>query len=183
MPFIELSKGYKVEVDEEDCELVQFIGKWYATSNKTIYAEKRLSSKQLEILNQYLIENNRNVVTKKTLMMHRLIMNANEHILIDHIDGNGLNNKKENLRFATRSQNAQNKARKNNSTSKYKGVHYAATEKNNLKKPWKSYIQNPHTNKKIQLGFFSTEEEAAKAYDEKALEIFGQFAKLNFPQI
>jgi len=181
MPFIELSKGYKVEVDENDYELVTIVGKWYATNMKTTYAEKRLTSNQIENLNEYLINNNRKPITKKTLLMHRLIMDADENSFVDHIDGNGLNNKKENLRFATKSQNAQNKIRKNNSTSKYKGVHYASTEKNNLKKPWKAYIQNPHINKKIHLGFFLTEEEAAKAYDKKALELFGEFARLNFP--
>jgi len=186
MPFIELSKGYEVEIDQEDFELVQSIGKWYASEqgkdNKIAYAEKRLTPKQFDKLNKYLIENDRLPIYKKTLMMHRVIMNAAEANIIDHIDGNGLNNKKENLRFATRSQNAQNKLRKSKALSKYKCVHYAATEKRKLKKPWRAYIKDPNTNKKITVGYFATEEEAAKAYDKKAVELFETFAKLNFPE-
>ena len=180
MPFIELTRGYEVEIDQDDYELIQTVGKWYTSNTKTMYAEKRLTENQLNIINEYLITNNRNPISKKTLMMHRLIMNANSDQIIDHIDGNGLNNKKENLRFVTKSENSQNKKRKSTSSSKYKGVYYAATEKNNLKKPWRAYIKDSKSNKKITLGHFLTEEEAAKAYDQKAIELFGEFARLNF---
>ena len=103
--------------------------------------------------------------------MHRLIMDAQERQEIDHADGNGLNNQKDNLRFCTHSQNHMNR-KPTKGSSKYKGVswHKAA-------KKWNARIT---LNKKtVSIGYFDSEIIAAKAYDEKAIELFGEFAKLN----
>jgi hypothetical protein len=91
---------------------------------------------------------------------------------IDHIDGNGLNNQRSNLRIATTSQNGANSRPRQSSTSKYKGVSwYEPTEK------WLARITI--NTKRVYLGYFKTEEEAALAYNRAAIEAFGEFAKLN----
>jgi NTP pyrophosphatase (non-canonical NTP hydrolase) len=103
-----------------------------------------------------------------SILMHNLIMGAKG---IDHIDGNGLNNTRTNLRVATASQNqgnSQKTARK--TSSKYKGV---AWYKNYGK--WRVALARQF------LGYFTSEEDAAKAYDAAAREKWGEFAALNFP--
>ena len=88
-------------------------------------------------------------------------------------DGDGLNNQKANLRICTRSQNKMNGKSYKNSSSKYKGIWWV--KKN---KKWRVRIRL--NNKTIHLGYFKDETEAAKAYDSKAKELFGEFARLNF---
>jgi hypothetical protein len=109
------------------------------------------------------------------LSMHRLITNAPKGLLVDHIDHSGLNNRKSNLRLCTNSQNQQNKRPTRGSTSRYKGV-----DRWNFHKKFRARIT--HNGKRIHLGYFDSEIDAAKAYDKKAKELFGKFAYLNFPQ-
>ena len=110
-----------------------------------------------------------------TIMLHREILNIDDkNIFIDHIDRNGLNCQKNNLRISTRSQNQGNRKSNYNSTSNYKGVSYSTN--------YKKYISVITENKKrYHLGRFENEIDAAKAYDRKAIELFGEFAKPNFP--
>ena len=92
---------------------------------------------------------------------------------IDHIDGNGLNNQRNNLRKATHQENMMNRQSNKNSSSQFKGVHwYERTNK------WQARIT--FNQKRISLGYFTSEIDAAKTYNKKALELFGEFAKLNF---
>jgi hypothetical protein len=107
--------------------------------------------------------------------MHRQIMNAPEGLLVDHIDGNGLNNQKNNLRLCSSAQNARNRRPTSKPYSKYKGVSW---HKRNKK--WEVRIAK--SGKSTYLGTFEDELEAALAYDRKAEELFGEFAYLNFPQ-
>ena len=110
----------------------------------------------------------------KGVIMHRVIMGAPDHLVVDHIDHNGLNNTKANLRLCTTSQNNRNCVPKKGTTSRYKGVVW-----NKERKKWRAAIT---FNKKAQLlGDFENEIDAAKAYDRKAAELFGEFACLNFP--
>ena len=107
-------------------------------------------------------------------MMHALICGTERP---DHIDGNGLNNRRSNLRPATVSQNACNKRAKRNSRSGYKGVSFDGSVRRT--KPWQAIIMLHGKGRKI--GNFSTPEEAAKAYDCEARKLHGEFARLNFP--
>jgi hypothetical protein len=109
-----------------------------------------------------------------TVSMHRDVMGTDKS-LIDHIDGNPLNNTKENLRIANYQLNARNAKSKSGTVSKFKGVTYVK-ESNK----WRVRICINGRNK--QIGYFRDEIEAAKAYDDKAFELFGEFARLNFPR-
>lgn len=104
------------------------------------------------------------------LLMHRLLMGVKGKS-IDHINGNGLDNRRENLRLATAKQNAFNIPKRKGCTSRFKGVSWDAS-----KKRWESKLM---ADRKIFIGRFSDEVEAAKAYDNAAVEHFGSFAKTN----
>jgi hypothetical protein len=103
----------------------------------------------------------------KKVLLHHLIMPKKEGYCIDHINGNRLDNRKSNLRYATAKENTWNTAKKSNATqSKHRGVYKNSTKS----KPWKAQIQHKH------LGTFKTELEAAIAYKEEANKRYGKFA-------
>ncbi len=105
--------------------------------------------------------------------LHRLIMGAQKGQIVDHINGNSLDNRKCNLRFATAKQNSVNsKARKNN-LSGHKGVSW-----NVACRKWMAIIMN--SGKRYYLGVFTHKDRAAMAYDRAALFLHGEFAGLNF---
>lgn len=136
-------------VDDEDYgKINQF--NWYAFKEKhTLYAATHIQN--------------------KLIFMHNFIMGFKD---VDHINGNGLDNQRYNLRKATNQQNCMNRQSRRNSSSKFKGITwYKPTKK------WKAQIvlNNEH----IHLGMFNSEIEAAKAYNQKAKELFGEFARLN----
>jgi len=113
-------------------------------------------------------------VKRKSIMMHRFILNAPRHLVVDHINHNGLDNRKKNLRLCTRAQNNRNSRSFRKKTSRYKGVSWD--------KRRKRFLACIRCNGKYYyLGRFKSETDAAKAYDRKARELFGQFAFLNFP--
>lgn len=113
----------------------------------------------------------------KTIMlsMHREIMNANDDRLVDHRNCDSLDNRKSNLRFATRAENMQNRRKRKNTSSRYMGVCFCKQTGK-----WTSIIV--YNKKSIWLGRFDSEIEAAKAYDEAAKKYYGEFARLNFPE-
>lgn len=94
--------------------------------------------------------------------------------LADHASGNGLDNRRSNLRSATNSQNNANARKRRGTGSRYKGVSWRAD-----KQKWRAYLVE--NGKQIFLGYFLTEETAAMAYDQAAKIRFGKFAKLNSP--
>ena len=107
------------------------------------------------------------------ILMHRLIMGFPRlPCLIDHMDGDGLNNRRDNLRIATASQNAQNQIKRANAQGRYKGI----TQRNGN---WRAQITVNY--RKKYLGTFKTEEEAARVYDDAARLFFGPNARVNFP--
>jgi len=155
MKEIKLTQGKVALVDDEDFEyLNQF--KWYAHKGKhTFYARRveKIEGKQ------------------SRFYMHRVLLGLDVGELCDHEDSNGLNNQKSNIRKSTYSQNNTNKRVKaNKKLSNFYGVYKA-------KNRYKAAIG---INKKtIHLGSFINEKDAALAYNSKALEVYGSFAKLN----
>jgi len=108
----------------------------------------------------------------RAVKLHRLIMNARKGEYVDHIDGDRLNNTLENLRICRKQQNEFNqKIRRDNSTG-YKGVSFFKA-----RGKYRAYINKDR--KRYELGLFEKKEDAALAYNEKAIELFGEFARLN----
>ena len=108
------------------------------------------------------------------VMMHRIILDAPKGKEVDHINGNGLDNRRENLRKCTTQQNSFNKRMyRGAKSSKYKGVTW-----HKRSRKWHARIR--HNYAFIQLGYFTKELDAAQAYDKKAKELFGEFAHPNF---
>jgi len=158
MKEIKLSQGKIALVDDEDFERASnFNWHWYA-NGRTFYCIRNI-----KLLNK-----------RSTQSLHRFILNLSTknicNLEVDHIDGNGLNNQKSNLRICTHSDNMKNKRSSKNSTSKYNGVHW-----NKRDKVYTSEIRN------IYIGNFKNEIDAAKAYDEYAKLHNKEFARLNFP--
>jgi len=155
---IPLTQGKFSMVDDEDYdELNKF--KWYAHGDSNVLYAKR------HAVDKY----NR----KRIIGMHEQIMGYVSGLVCDHIDGNGLNNQRNNLRHVTHHQNTMN-AQSKRGRSNYKGVHWQSREKR-----WSSKIKMNY--KAIWIGYFDNEEDAARAYDVKAKELFGEYARLNFP--
>lgn len=111
---------------------------------------------------------------RHTTSMHREIMKANRGQPVDHIDHDGLNNQRHNLRLCTTSQNGCNARVFRKKYSQLRGVSFHKKDKR-----WQSQIV--HLGKCIYLGRFGSPEEAARAYDAAATRLHGQFATLNFP--
>ncbi len=157
---IDLGKGLNAIVDDEDFDAVsQF--KWYPIRMKRrVYAIRYL-------------EFDRKTGNSKMISMHRQLVEA-VGLDVDHIDGDGLNNSRSNLRAATRAQNLWNQP-KSRGKSRFKGVHWHAQNKK-----WRARIMK--LGKQIDLGCFASEEDAAKAYDRAARSLFGDFARPNFTE-
>lgn len=153
---IPLTRGQFAKVDPEDyIWLSQF--RWHC-------------SKQPHT--SYAIRNAGEGAERKKVAMHREIMETPGHLVCDHINRNGLDNRKQNLRNCTKGENNLNQPAQRNSVSRYKGVY----RRKNMKK-WAACIKTK--GKQKHLGYFEDEMEAAKAYDEAAKIYHGEFAKLN----
>jgi HNH endonuclease len=152
---IPLTQGKVALVDREDYEeLIKY--KWYAKrGGKTFYAVRKspLDKKRKQC----------------TIQMHRVIMNTPIGMETDHINGNGLDNRRTNLRVCSRSENRCNVGKCSNNTSGYKGVSFF---KANSK--WHAMIMI--NCKQNNLGFFDTPELAYKAYCDACIKYHGEFA-------
>ena len=157
---IALTKGKYAIIDPDDYQrLSQY--RWYpAKTRSTVYAyrfDKWVKGRK-----------------RKSHLMHREIIQTPDGLVCDHINGNGLDNRKANLRPATYAQNSWNRAKgKVKSRSKYKGLALH-------KKTGKWQVQISVNGRRIHLGCFKDQVQAAKAYDKAAIKYHGRFANLNF---
>ena len=111
----------------------------------------------------------------KLIYMHREIMQPPKGMVVDHIDGNRLDNCRSNLRIGTHSENMYNQAKRIGSASSFRGVF-------RRKKDGRCYAMIFFQGRAIWLGFYDEEVEAARVYDRKAVELGIEFARLNFPE-
>ena len=158
MKRVRLSQGYMALVDDEDYLLVSE-HLWHVDKfEKKIYAIRKV----------------RRDGRRQKCYMHRFIVQPPMGLVVDHINGNGLDNRRSNLRICTIKENLRNmsKPSRSNASSRYKGVCFLAPDR-----VWRASIC--YERKTIYIGRFQTEEEAAVAYNHKAKELFGAFANLN----
>lgn len=147
-------KDKTILVDDEDFDSVDsFSWSLHVVRRKNYYAQAWIPQR------------------KKPLPMHRFLFNDPPNMQIDHINRNGLDNRRSNLRKCTANQNQWNRKINVNNTSGFKGVRYTPNFN------WRAEIC--FNNKTIDLGRFKKKEDAARAYNEKAVELFGEFANVN----
>jgi len=151
---IPLTRGLTALIDEADARAVMSAGCWYAHETRGLY---------------YAVRTDRSSGRQRTLRMHNFLTGWP---LVDHRDGNTLDNRRANLRPATLAQNAQNSAPWRG--REFKGIR---RRDNGL---WQARITRDGC--LLSLGTFPTPEDAALAYDRAANELFGDFARLNFPR-
>ena len=157
MKQIPLTQGKFAIVDDADFEQLSKY-KWCAKRGYATYYAGR-----------YIKKNNK----KTTIRMHQEIMNAQKGQQFDHRNSNGLDNRRENLRICTGTQNQANRGKQRNCKSGFKGVSWS---KDHCR--WQVMIR---VNKnRIFLGRFDNKENAARTYDVAAKQYFGEFARLNF---
>lgn len=177
MKIIQLTQGYQTVIDDIDFEDVSKFS-WYA-STRTDRGAPRPYARTHEWREGKRI----------TLQLHVFIMEQQgikipNGVFVDHKDNNSLNNMRENLRIATISQNLANKGAMEKTSklgrSQYKGVFW-----NKRANKWEAGIGSmvDGKRKKHYLGVYIKEEDAARAYDVKAVEFFGEFAFLNFKEL
>ncbi len=152
---------YFAQVDDEDYEwLMKY--KWHLSRRLTCF----YAATNIRVSNRY-----------KMVGMHRIILNLSDpKIHTDHIDRNGLNNQRKNLRACTQSENSRNRTA--SGASKYLGVSIKQyTLNNRYYRYWVATIKVNGKNK--QLGHFKNQESAALAYNSEVIKHYGEFSNLN----
>lgn len=155
--WVPLTRGEFALVDGDDYERVSMHAWQMLRGSKRTYAVGRFYENR----------------TSRMIPMHRFLLNAPPEFEVDHINMNGLDNRKANLRLATHRQQKFNTVKRTNTTSKYKGVSAHRDR-------WTAVVMIDGV--RHRCGRHATQEAAAKAYDAKARELFGPFARLNFPE-
>ena len=134
-------------------------------------ARALIDLEDVDIIKEYkwnLRNNDGYISNKKVGLLHRLIMNPDNDMVVDHINHNKLDNRKSNLRICTQQQNTMNTSLSKNNTSGIAGICW-----DKLRSKWKSYINI--NSKRINLGYFNTKKEAIEARKQAELEYFGEY--------
>ena len=156
---IPIGRGYTVLIDDEDYDQISQ-HKWYVYDHrklKTVYARRMTLGA---------------IKTKKHVSLHREIMGFPD-CMVDHINGNGLDNRRCNLRLCNPGENSRNRGMIQRETaSGFKGVWWRKADRK-----WEACIY--YNSKKHKLGYFRDKIDAAKAYNEAALRLHGEFASIN----
>ncbi len=139
-------------IDASNFEIISSF-KWYCAAGYAISYEKTGSP-------------------RKKISMHRMVLNCGPGQLCDHINGNRLDNRLENIRLCSPAENARNRKIQSNNKSGFKGIYWESAEK-----VFRAEIC--HGNKKYRLGRFKRRVDAARAYNEAAKRFHGEFAKVN----
>ncbi len=161
MKEIAVSRGYVAMVDDEDFDRVSMY-RWYpVTKGRVVYARTYLRKKEKN--------------GGKRISMHALLLPVSEGFTVDHVDGNGLNNQRSNLRPATKAQQLQN-CPKHNTARKLDSAYKGVTE---IRGAWFARLRD--RGKLYMEGPFREEYDAAQAYNFMAEEHFGEFARMNTP--
>ena len=150
---IDLGSGHVATVDDEDASILRGT-KWGAVvvTDRHVYA-----------------------ASKQRGLLHRAVLRITDpFVVVDHINGDTLDCRRSNLRVATRTQNQGNRRRNRNGSSRFKGVGWHTGARK-----WRARMTDAGMT--VELGLFSDEEEAARAYDRVARVKFGEFAAVNFP--
>lgn len=164
-----LTKGYKALVDDDDFEIVNQFS-WHAAVKKAtgkVYAYAYIGGGRKN---------------SHKMSMHRLLIEVSDGHFIDHIDGNGLNNCRNNLRTCSQWQNSANRGKPENRqsnrkpSSRYKGVHKPKQTRKFAAGIMSLYVET-------HLGYFESEIDAARAYDTAAQRLHGNYAVTNLPLI
>lgn len=157
---IPLNQGKFALIDDEDFERVNQY-KWHLFKCGTGLKEYVATNKYVNGI-------------RKVIKLHRFILRAKKKQIMDHINGNGLDNRKANLRFCTQQQNAYNRKLNKNNTSGYKGISF----KKDIRLKYKQWIAYINVEKKRKyLGYFRTKEEAMKVRIEAEKQYYGEFAR------
>ena len=171
MKTIPLTKGVVALVDDQDhtrlskhkwcAALDHHSGTFYAIRHVVVYPNARRK---------------RGTGRRVTVHMHREIMNAQPGWEVDHVSGVGYDNRRQNLRLCTRAENSYNQRPTQGKSSRYKGVSWCKKQRK-----WRALLG--YNGRQIHLGRYYDEVDAALAYDQAARKYFGEFCRLNFPDV
>jgi hypothetical protein len=152
--YIPLTKGREAVIDAADVPLIEGFN-WYAKSSAhTIYAARNVYGSGSQV----------------TVRMHRLLTSADAGLDVDHIDGDGLNNRRSNLRVVRRHENSQNQRLRSDSTTRLKGVCWH-------KRAGMWYAQIQAQKRKVSLGYFGCPTAAHFAYIKASRDLHGEFGR------
>lgn len=159
--YVPLTQGYEAVINVEDVRKVE-------GRNWNAYIERRKDGSIKAVYGRSNVP--RDGGGQRTILLHRVIVDAEGGTLVDHADTNGLNNLRSNLRVVTELQNARNARTRLDNTSGYKGVTW-----HNQRRKWKAQIW--HGGKQRSLGLFISPEDAAAAYARASAEYHGEFGR------